>query len=65
MKTSEKQPIFVEFPASIPATENAIKIAGDGGARLILDISENNMGAFLMALPMRGKKLLVRLTQET
>lgn len=53
----------VSFPATIPPTETAIKIHGEGGARLILDIAESDLGAFLMALPMRGKRLVVSLEE--
>ena len=49
------------FPATIPPMETAIKIHGEGGARLILDIAESDLGAFLSALPMRGKRLRVTL----
>ena len=49
----------VTFTASIPPTETAIKIHGDGGARVILDIPEKNLGAFLPALPYRGKIIKV------
>ena len=49
----------VSFTASIPPIETAIKIHGDGGARLILDIAESDLGAFLPAFAMRGKRLKV------
>jgi len=52
----------VTFPASIPPTETAIKIHGDGGARLILDVAESDIGAFLPAVVMRGHRL--RVTME-
>ena len=54
----------VTFLATIPPTENAIRIHGEGGARLTLDIAENNMGAFLMVLPLRGKRLVVTLAED-
>jgi hypothetical protein len=54
----------VTFPATIPLTETAIKIHGEGGARLQLDIAEANLGAFLPALVMRGKRLVVTLEAE-
>jgi hypothetical protein len=58
---SKKPAEFSEviFPATIPPMETAIKIHGEGGARLSLDIAESNMGAFLPALAMRGKNLSV------
>lgn len=51
----------VSFPASIPPTEIAIKIHGEGGARIILDIAESDLGSFIPALVMRGKRLIVTL----
>lgn len=57
-------PPSVSFPASIPAIETAVKVHGEGGARLQLDIAESDLGAFLPALVMRGKRLTVRLTES-
>ena len=51
----------VTFPATIPPTETAIKIHGEGGARMILDIAESDMGAFLPSLVMRMRRLRVTL----
>jgi len=51
----------VTFTASIPTIETAIKIHGEGGARLQLDIAESDMGGFLPALIMRGHQLKVTL----
>jgi hypothetical protein len=51
----------VTFPATIPPTETAIKIAGDGGARMILDIAESDLAAFLPALVFRGRQIHVTL----
>ena len=53
----------VTFPASIPPMETAIKIHGEGGGRLQLDIAESDLGAFLPALVMRGRQLLVTLQE--
>ncbi len=55
----------VTFRASIPPMETAIKIHGEGGARLQLDIAESDLGGFLMALPMRNKVLLVTLREDS
>ena len=55
----------VTFPATIPPTETAIKIHGEGGARMILDIAESDLGAFLPALVMRGKRLRVTMEEAT
>jgi len=51
----------VTFKATIPAIETAIKIHGDGGARMILDVAENNLAGFLPALVFRGKNIRVTL----
>ncbi len=47
------------FTATIPPTESAIKVHGENGARLLLDVAETDLGAFLMVLPMRGCQLQV------
>jgi hypothetical protein len=44
--------------------ETAIKIHGEGGARLQLDIAEEDLGGFLPALVMRGKVLRVTMEVE-
>ena len=53
----------VTFRASVPPMETAIKIHGEGGARLQLDIAESDLGGFLPALAMRGKQLAVTLKE--
>ncbi len=53
----------ISFNASIPQIETAIKIHGEGGARMILDIAESDLGGFLPALVMRSKRLLVTLQE--
>jgi len=57
--------VAVSFRASIPPTETAIKVHGEGGARMQLDISEQDLGSFLPALVMRGKVLRVTLEEWT
>jgi len=49
----------VTFPAVIPPMETAIKIHGEGGARIMLDVAESDLGAFLPAVAFRGKRLTV------
>jgi hypothetical protein len=44
--------------------ETAIKIHGEGGARLILDIAESDLGAFVPALALRQRRLTVTLTER-
>lgn len=43
----------VTFRATIPPMETAIKIHGEGGARMQLDIAESDLGGFLPILAMR------------
>ena len=54
----------VSFRASIPPTETAIKIHGEGGARMLIDVSEDDLPGFLPALAMRGKVLRVTLEEH-
>ena len=53
----------VTFQASIPSLETAIKIHGDGGARLMLDVAESDLAGFLPALAYRGKRLRVTIEE--
>jgi len=53
----------VTFPATIPPMETAIKIHGEGGARIMLDVAESNLGAFLPAVAFRGKQIGVTFTE--
>jgi hypothetical protein len=64
MTKPAKETRAVTFRASIPPMETAIKIHGEGGARLQLDIAESDLGGFLPALVMRGKVLDVTLTES-
>ena len=52
----------IEFLASFPPIQSAIKIDGQGGARIQLDIPETEMGNFIRAMMWRGKRLIVSLT---
>lgn len=54
----------VTFRATIPPIEIAIKVHGDGGARMILDIAETDLAGFLPALMFRGKRLAVTLEED-
>ena len=49
----------VTFRATIPPTETAIKIHGDGGARIILDVAESDLVKFLPAVVFRGLSIQV------
>ena len=49
----------VSFIASIPPIETAIKIHGDEGARLVLDVADSELGNFFPITLMRGKVLRV------
>jgi len=61
MATPKKDRPAITFNASIPPLETAIKIHGEGGARMMLDIAESDLAGFLPALVMRGRRLLVTL----
>ena len=54
----------VTFRATIPPVEIAVKIHGEGGARMILDIAESDLGGFLPALAFRGKVLRVTIEED-
>jgi len=54
----------VTFPATIPPMETAVKIHGEGGARIMLDVAEINLGKFLPAIAFRGKNISVTFTEE-
>ena len=58
-----KQSKSVTFLASIPLVETAVKIHGDGGARLMLDVAEADLGGFLPALAYRGKRLRITIEE--
>jgi hypothetical protein len=58
MKPKPNKPA-VSFRASIPPSETAIKIHGQEGARIVLDVSEQDLCDFLLMLPMRNKVLRV------
>lgn len=62
MKTESQK--TVTFRATIPPMETAIKIHGEGGARMQLDIAESDLGGFLPALVMRGHRLDVTLKRS-
>lgn len=49
----------VQFIASIPPIETAIKIHGEEGARLILDVADKELGNFFPITLMRGKVLKI------
>ena len=45
---AKHKPDAVTFRASIPPIETAIKVHGEGGARLMLDIAESDLGGFCL-----------------
>lgn len=57
MKAESKN--AVSFEATIPMLQSAISIAGDGGARVKIDIPENEMDAVMKLTAMRGEVLRV------
>ena len=54
----------VTFPATIPPMETAVKIHGEGGARIQLDIAESELAMFLPALVFRGRQMMVTFTEK-
>jgi hypothetical protein len=51
----------VQFRASIPPIESAIKIHGQEGARLILDVADIDLADFFPVTMLRGAVLTVTL----
>ncbi len=51
----------VRFRASLPPCDGAIKVHGDGGMRIMLDIAESNVPRALFIMPLRGKVLDVEI----
>ena len=49
----------VSFVASFPNIQTAIRVAGDGGARILLDIPESELPAIARLLLLRGVVLTV------
>lgn len=47
------------FIASFPNIQSAIRVSGDGGARILLDIPESELPAIARLLLMRGKAINV------
>lgn len=54
----------IVFMASFPPIQSAIKIDGQGGARIQLDIPESEMGNFIGAMMWRGRVIRVTFTLE-
>lgn len=54
----------VTFLASFPPIQSAIKIDGQGGARIQLDIPESEVGNFIKAMAWRGQVLKVMIEVE-
>lgn len=52
----------VRFTASIPPIDTAIKIHGQEGARLILDVADSELQRFFPVTAMRGKILTVTIS---
>jgi len=52
------------FRATIPGIQSALKISGDGGARLQLDIPESDLLDALPLLAWRDKVLLVTVAPD-
>jgi hypothetical protein len=55
---------MVTFLATISMLQSAIQIAGDGGARLKLDLDDTQMDAIVALSAMRGQLLTVTVEPE-
>ena len=55
----------VEFIATFPPIQSAIKIDGSGGARIQLDIPEVEIGDFIKAMMWRQKRLVITIEPLT
>jgi hypothetical protein len=54
----------VSFLASFPNIQTAIRVAGDGGARILLDIPETELPAIVRLLLLRGQVIRVTVQAE-
>lgn len=54
----------VTFLASFPNIQTAIRVAGDGGARILLDIPETELPAIVRLLLLRGQVIKVTVEPE-
>ena len=55
----ESAQVEVCFEASLPPIQSAISVAGDGGARIKLDVPETDMDAVMRLAALRGQVLRV------
>jgi hypothetical protein len=55
----------ITFLASFPNIQTAIRVAGDGGARILLDIAEDELPSIARLLLMRGIVLRVTVAPES
>lgn len=60
-----KQNDAVEFICSYPPIQSAIKLDGQGGARIQLDIPESEVPNWLRSMAWRGKRMKARLEVDT
>jgi hypothetical protein len=56
--------VAISFLATISMLQSAIQIAGDGGARLKLDLDDTQMDAIIALSGMRGELLRVTVALE-
>lgn len=54
----------ITFEASLPPIQSAITVAGDGGARIKLDLDETQMDAVVRLAALRGMTFWVKITPE-
>jgi hypothetical protein len=54
----------IEFEAIIPPLQSAVSVSGDGGARIKLDVADDQIDAVVRLLALRGQVLKVRIEAE-
>jgi len=63
MAETEKRDFKIEFIASLPPIQSAIQLDGLEGARIKLDVPENNMMAVLKLTVLKGKTFKVTISE--
>ena len=55
---------MIEFKGSIPRNASAFKIHGVEGARITIDVSEQELTKALLLIGLRGKTLRIQVKEE-
>lgn len=65
MPENEKQGLKIEFIASLPPIQSAIQLDGLEGARIKLDVPENQMLSVLKLSALKGKTFKVTISDPS